>query len=341
MSMLGFVLNSNSFVVNVDGKVYSVDDSHPRYKVLRDCLKTGDTETFLNSVNVKNYVENSLDSTKTGLVLDDVGNVTYKGKPLHNTVVDAIRNMISEGFDVSHMVKFLENLLKNPSKRSVDELYNFLTKMGLVITEDGCFLAYKTVRSNYMDKYSGTICNEVGSVIPRFDRNEVDDDCNRVCSYGYHVGALDYAGPGGWYNGSNDKVMICKVNPADVVSVPVDHSFSKLRCCYYEVVSEYQGELKSSVYSGEVGDDYSDDEDPDFDYIEVDDMYEGEYYTCAYTSANGQTKKRYFIMDHYDNDRVTVELVYPEEHEGEFRSFRLDKIEDLAEWDGECIENLW
>ena len=38
--------------------------------------------------------------------------------------------------------------------------------------------------------------------------------------------------------------MVCKVNPKDVVSVPTDCKFQKLRTCRYEVVS-----ILKSVYS--------------------------------------------------------------------------------------------
>ena len=34
-----------------------------------------------------------------------------------------------------------------------------------------------------------------------------------------------------------DQVVVCKVNPRDVVSVPTDSNFGKLRVCRYEVVS--------------------------------------------------------------------------------------------------------
>jgi hypothetical protein len=48
--------------------------------------------------------------------------------------------------------------------------------------------------------------------------------------------------------------MICKVDPADVVSVPLDESHQKVRCCKYEVVGEYDGDLLPAVV-----DDYEED----------------------------------------------------------------------------------
>jgi len=50
-----------------------------------------------------------------------------------------------------------------------------------------------------------------------------------------------------------DKIVIVKINPKDVVSVP-DYDTRKLRCCKYKVIDEYSGvieldkDLPSSVY---------------------------------------------------------------------------------------------
>jgi broad specificity phosphatase PhoE len=69
--------------------------------------------------------------------------------------------------------------------------------------------------------------------------------------------------------------MICKIDPADVVSVPLDSEHQKVRCCKYEVVGEYDGDLIPAVV------DYYDDEDDDWDedddnytYSEVEQDYE-------------------------------------------------------------------
>ena len=57
--------------------------------------------------------------------------------------------------------------------------------------------------------------------------------------------------------GGGNKLMICKVNPRDVVSVPNDCRCQKLRCCKYEVVSEFEDLLKSVVHMTKDDIDYS------------------------------------------------------------------------------------
>jgi hypothetical protein len=67
--------------------------------------------------------------------------------------------------------------------------------------------------------------------------------------------------------GSGGHVLVVKVNPEHVVSVPSDHDCTKVRCCEYEVLSEFKGELKSPVYSPD-GSEYdpTDYDDPTDDY---------------------------------------------------------------------------
>jgi hypothetical protein len=170
----------------------------------------------------------------------------------------------------------LENLMSNPSARAISELYDFLEHRALPITEDGYFLAYKSVRSDFKDKYSGTIDNSVGKTV-EFPRNKVDDDRAHECSYGLHVGALAYSGPGGWYNSASDKVVIVKVNPKDAVSVPQDHNAQKLRVCKYEVVSLYSGGMEDAPVYNSVGKPSDKNNDFDVDTVSTDDIFSEGY----------------------------------------------------------------
>lgn len=336
----GAIVTPNSLIVNIDNKVYNAQSNHPNFKQLKEAYKAGDTNAFVEAFDVKEavrtYVENG-ERKSTGVEI--VGDqVLYNGQPVHNKVVETIQNMMSEGFDIKPMVKFLENMMKNPSYNSVKEMWKFIESMGLAITEDGCFLAYKTVREDYKDKYTGTIDNTPGQNPPRLERNQVDDNCNNACSHGYHVGALGYAGPGGWYNSHSDKVLICKVNPADVVSVPLDYSCQKMRCTYYEPVGDFKEEVKGPVYSGRVGDDYTYTPpcsrfEPEIVYN--DEILEGNCYIGLYTKKDGSTSTRYFLIDEVRESDYVVELLEPEQCAGEYRIFRMDGLQEVRTWDGE------
>jgi hypothetical protein len=134
------------------------------------------------------------------------------------------------------LVKFLEKLLDNPSRRAVDELYRFLEHKHMPLTPDGNFLAYKGVKHDFTDCYSGRFDNSVGQVL-EMPRRSVCDDANVGCSHGFHAGSYEYA-KGYASNGGN--LMIVEIDPADVVSVPHDCDCQKLRTTKYKVVSHHE-----------------------------------------------------------------------------------------------------
>jgi hypothetical protein len=250
--------NNNSFTVIIANKPYSVDKTHPNYNVLLKAFHEDDEEGFLEHVNPKRNLEKYV--VNTGIeVTDDA--VTYNGKPLHGTLVDILLDYKRNNHKIDSLVAFLNNLEQNPSATSRRELYDFISHRGMPITEDGCFISYKSVQSDFYSKTGGNlkllqgkvnaqgqIYNGVGEVI-ECERREVDDDREHECSYGLHTGAYGYAGHGGWFNNSGDKVVLTKTNPKDVVSVPKDHNSSKLRTCKYEVISECEGRLDNTVYN--------------------------------------------------------------------------------------------
>ena len=161
----------------------------------------------------------------------------WQGKEMHNAISTRMIEMLKEGFSIQPLVFFMENLMENPSHRSVKELYGFLEKNNLPITPDGQFLAYKKVRANYKDIHSGTMDNSPGTVVS-MPRNEVDDEANNTCSNGLHFCSQEYLPHFGSGSGSSDRIVIVKINPRDVVSIPTDYNNAKGRACRYEVISE-------------------------------------------------------------------------------------------------------
>lgn len=258
----------------IKGDAVMLAPDHPQIKAVKKALKTATEDELLQLINapVAQAAKPKVKGVKR--VLDTVvefdgANVTVNGKPVHNAVSKRIVEFAQEGLPFEPLVKFLARLSQNPSYQSQQELFDFLEHKNLPITEDGCFLAYKAVRSDFMDKYSGTIHNGIGKTIS-IERCNVDDNRSVACSAGLHVGALEYVV--GYGNVGVDRIVICKVDPADAVSVPTDSSHQKLRTCRYEVVGEFKGELVKPLYASnqsnfENDEDYEDEDDSwsDFD----------------------------------------------------------------------------
>lgn len=221
------------------GVPYTVSDTHEQYDEVVAAIKDGKDETAVVEILEKNkrLVEAALNKQLTDAIKLSGGQLYYDDVPMAKTLSDRVLQMVQEGFDVSPMVAFLNNLMENPSKRVVDHLYAFLEKGKNPITEDGYFLAYKAVRADFKDIHSGTFDNSVGQVV-KMQRNRVDENPERTCSAGLHVCSFEYLPH---FSQAHGHVVVCKVNPKDVVAIPADYNNTKMRVSCYEVVSEYKG----------------------------------------------------------------------------------------------------
>lgn len=247
-----------SLVIN--GKQYNVRKDDKNYDNVMSCLRDtamADRENALlklldNVGKVQTFFQNS-----TGVEVRSDG-VFYQGERVHNVVVDRIFSFMEKNLPFEPLLNFLTKLLQNPSYQSQQQLFYFLEHASLPICEDGDFLAYKAVRSDFMDKYSGKFDNSIGQVVT-MPRGRVDDNRDVGCGSGLHAGTLEYVKG---YGVGEDKLIIVKINPQDVVSVPSDSNNQKLRTCKYEVLREFSEEMRFELAKND-GAKYSEDEDND------------------------------------------------------------------------------
>lgn len=80
----------------------------------------------------------------------------------------------------------------------------------------------------YTDKHTKKMSIRLGVPATK-ERKECDADYRNECSNGLHVGATKYVET---FGDSSDAVLVCLVNPANVVAVP-EHDHSKMRVCEY------------------------------------------------------------------------------------------------------------
>lgn len=161
----------------------------------------------------------------------------YNGNEIRMGLVDRIIDGYNNNRNVDHLIKFLDKLMTNPDVKNHSRLYDFLEHNDIVIDDDGDIITYKSVTRDYKDHHTNTICNKVGSN-PKMDRLKVDSNDENTCSSGLHVCAKHYIADSLWLH--NSRVVLCKVNPKDVVSIPVDYNNSKMRVCEYLVIDEVE-----------------------------------------------------------------------------------------------------
>jgi hypothetical protein len=223
-----YLIQGNNIVVVINNNPHTISKTHITYQKVLDAIKANDWETVKDVIEPKKVVLNY----GQGNVSIQGETMFWKGKEFHNALASRMVSMLQEGFPIEPMINFMDNLMSNPSYRSVTELYGFLEKNNLPITPDGHFLAYKKVRDDFKDCHTGTMDNSVGMVV-EMARNEVDDNANQTCSAGLHFCSKEYLNH---FGGS--RTVIVKINPRDVVSIPTDYDFSKGRACRYEVIGE-------------------------------------------------------------------------------------------------------
>lgn len=258
MNTPSLICTENSITVVFNGEMPKViRNDHPNFKKCREAIRNRDWNNLHKLINVEETVRKYVSSN--GIRVEN-GTLYYNNEPMHGLIVDRVFQFMREDLPFEPLIKFIENMMQNPSYRSRNELYSFLEHEGLPITEDGNFLAYKAVRNDYRDIYSGKFYNGIGCRVT-MPRPNVDDDCNRGCSAGLHAGSLDYVRN---YGSGDSKFLIVKINPRDVVSVPSEDS-RKLRCCEYIVLSEFKEKLTDACYTSE-GNEYNVVEEDDFEW---------------------------------------------------------------------------
>jgi hypothetical protein len=237
-------ITNDSVTVVLSGKTYTVKRGDENFNKTRQAVldEEWDSVPILVSKGL------AMEQWTRGMFTFKDNHVFFQDEQLPEDINSRLLGMAKAGKDPSRLMRFWQRLQANPSYLSVRQLYNFLQNKHIPIGEDGSFLAYKSVRADYKDHYSGAFDNRPGKA-HMMPRNKISDDPSVACHEGFHVGNLSYAR--GFRGGS--RMVICKVDPADVVCVPNDSSHGKVRVCKYTVVGEHNGyPLPSDIWEEDI-----------------------------------------------------------------------------------------
>jgi len=266
------------------------------------------------------------------------------------------------------LVKFLELLYANPNPQSRESLYGFISRHGLTIRKDGHFIAYKGLDGEFGSKHkgygivdgvevNGTLFNKPGSIL-RFPRKDVNSNTTVGCAQGLHAGTHAYAT--NWASGG--KLVAVAINPTNVVSVPDDCYYQKIRVCEYEVLNEIdplaeaaatRGSESSSLWTDSSWDDNYDghaienvevDDLISFDYVGVDgreqsiedaevDEVQSDYLKAFVPAKNGFRTFLFAGISNFENHTREEE----EAEEDDYEDYE-DEYSDPA-WDDEDAES--
>lgn len=246
-----FVFSGEKLNVFLKGKTHAISITDDKFEDVYNGLKDNLSEDELfDIINKKVAVLEKYLQNQQGVVELIGDEVFVNGEKLHHTIVERVLLFRKNNLPFEHMLNFISKISENPSYNSREQLYGFLENKDLVITEDGDFLAYKAVTNNYLDKRTRKINNSVGQTV-KMDRSKIDDNPNTACGKGLHVGAMTYVKD---FADLDDKVVVVKVNPKNVVSVPTHANYTKCRVCEYYVLMDSTKEVLDKPLYTNTGD---------------------------------------------------------------------------------------
>lgn len=251
---MNYIILPQSLILNHEGKTVTINKADGRYERVVEKIREGKLDEIIPLLSIADGLKDKGFEIVHGIVHVD-------GEALPNALSQRVLDFYNNNLPFEPLLKFWAKLKKNPSFNSRQMLYKFLEHNGHPITTEGNFIAYRAVRSDFLDKHTGTMDNSVGNVV-EVPRSQVDDNPNNVCSHGLHVATLSYAQS---FGSGEDRMLDVEVDPADVVAVPTDYNGTKMRVCKFKVVAESKGliekPLVKSSYEPEE-DDYVDDSCP-------------------------------------------------------------------------------
>lgn len=213
---------------------YTVSRSHTKWPDILKLLKERKFSEACQLLDAYKYVAQKLDALKDIFAIDPItGLVTSSSNRLiPSAVADKVKDLVAGGHPTQPLNRFFEKLALAPAQHVWNETLLFMVANDMVMFEDGDILGYKKVRNDYTDSHTGTFNNAPGQRVT-MPRAEVDDDRRISCSSGLHVAAFEYA-----KNFGGGRLVVVKVDPRDVVSIPYDYNNQKMRTCGYQVIAE-------------------------------------------------------------------------------------------------------
>jgi len=233
--------NGSAITVLQGGKVYTATNNHPAFAQIIEGVIKDDPQVF-GLFDLAEQARQAFEKVSDRISISD-GRVYVDGELVDNSLSAQISRFQKQGiYDFVPLVNFYEKVLQNRNGNSREQLYTWLNDRNFTITEDGDFIAYKGLKDDLTSVHSGeaivdgqtvygNVPNSVGSIV-EMPRNRVNANAFEGCSTGLHAGTWEYA------SSFAPRVVKVKINPRDVVSVPQDCDFQKLRTCRYEVLAE-------------------------------------------------------------------------------------------------------
>lgn len=242
-----------------DGEMYqALAGYHPNFTLILERVGQGNLdESVIDLFDVERTVRNTFQRLTDRVTVRN-GEVFVDGDTREGAVARQILRFVEEGHteQLEATVKFLEKLEANPNQHSREQLGDWLDKHAFTITSEGDIVGYKGVRvdenGNFTsissgpavvdgEEVNGYVPNPVGAIV-EISRSAVVHDPRQGCGSGLHFGTYEYA-----KDFARGAVLEVHASPTDIVSVPTDCDWQKVRTCRYKVVSVVDSKYTAPV----------------------------------------------------------------------------------------------
>ncbi len=270
---------SLTVLIGVPPYPYTIDREHPRFAKVVAATQdpTVEVDELIDLFSpVRTYERIAADSS---LITVTEGVLRFDGEEVHSHLATRLKDASDAGFSTVSWEAFVRNAALNPLRHVIDQMCEWLEAGGMPLTTDGHLLGFKYVDSEYRSLHpdtDGTRYDHTPGNVVTMDRDRCDTDRSRTCSTGLHFCSIGYLPqtPGG------HKIILVKVNPADVTSFPTDCDTQKGRTCRYEVVADVTDQYQHLIFAPVVSD-YDEDYEAAWEDLCDDQEPEAEGNPCA------------------------------------------------------------
>lgn len=228
-----------------NGKSITRDDLNDEQLIK---LINSETDEEILSVMDDSFEEKLKEHNETKSLVEDINKskvLTFKGESAYWESISSLtlpKELVKSILDAEEQndevrletyKNFWTLMSLNPDETCRKNLYWYLTKNELIISRSGFFVAYRNADKTdeegvYTDHYSHKMKIKIGEMVT-MPRENCDSNSNVTCSRGLHAAnrfwlTKNYYGQVG---------LVCLINPADVVAVPHEDNYGKLRTCAY------------------------------------------------------------------------------------------------------------
>lgn len=245
--MFTYRISPKSISIILDSRSRVIPSTHMNYERIKELLKSPepDLDAIRDLLDIPRFIALVTD----GRVQVSNDKVLIDGEEAPEVISSRILGHLHDGLSIQPLTRFLNRVMENPDLDVRSDIFDWLESGDMPITNTGMIVAYKKVKDDYHSYHqdqNGRVFDHTPGNELSMPRDECDCDRTNTCSTGLHFCSYDYLSS---YYGSNGRIVIVVVDPADVTAIPRDYNLQKGRTCRYQVIGEVPRDEAQDVFN--------------------------------------------------------------------------------------------